>query len=404
MRLLFVADGRSPIALNWISYFVESGHEVHLVSTFACDPDLQLASLSIIPVAFSGAAAGQDSQPSPGRDNGWIKKLLPVSMRTTLRQWLGPMTLSGAARRLRQVVDDLQPEMVHAMRIPYEGMLAALALEGRLAPPLLVSIWGNDFTLHAPSNPWMGSLTRRTLRRASALHADCRRDVRLGLEWGFDAARPTAVLPGGGGIQLDVFYPLNILPKFAAAPEATRPVRVINPRGIRAYVRSDAFFRSIPLVLERRPEVRFLCSGMAGQARAQRWVDELGIAEAVELLPQVPRPRMADIFRSCQVVVSPSTHDGTPNTLLEAMACGCFPVVGNIEALREWITDGENGYLVDPADPADLANAILKALADSGLRQRASETNTRLVAERAEYRRVMKEAEIFYSQKVIARE
>ena len=54
IRLLFVVDGRSPIALNWISYFVERGHEVHMVSTFICEPDLNLASLNVVPVAFSG--------------------------------------------------------------------------------------------------------------------------------------------------------------------------------------------------------------------------------------------------------------------------------------------------------------------------------------------------------------
>ena len=53
LKLLFVVDGRSPIALNWIRYFVDAGHEVHLASMYPCQPDLELASLTIIPVAFS---------------------------------------------------------------------------------------------------------------------------------------------------------------------------------------------------------------------------------------------------------------------------------------------------------------------------------------------------------------
>jgi hypothetical protein len=53
MKILFVADGRSPIALNWLRYFVERGDEVHFASTFACQPDLKLASLELVPVAFS---------------------------------------------------------------------------------------------------------------------------------------------------------------------------------------------------------------------------------------------------------------------------------------------------------------------------------------------------------------
>ncbi len=53
MRLLFVADGRSPIALNWIDYFLQQDDEVHLVSTFPCAADPRLASFTFIPVAFS---------------------------------------------------------------------------------------------------------------------------------------------------------------------------------------------------------------------------------------------------------------------------------------------------------------------------------------------------------------
>ncbi len=83
-----------------------------------------------------------------------------------------------------------------------------------------------------------------------------------------------------------------------------------------------------------------------------RWVQELGVAAQVELLPKQTRAQMADLFRRRAVVVSPTTHDGTPNTLLEAMACGCLPVVGDLESLREWITPGVNGLLVDLRHPA----------------------------------------------------
>jgi len=273
-------------------------------------------------------------------------------------------------------------------------MLAALAMDldgegGHTGPPLLLSVWGNDFTLHAPATLMMTRLTRLALRRADALHTDCQRDLNLAHRWGYPEGRPAVVLPGGGGVQLDIFYPPDSLAK---VPE---PI-VINPRGFRAYVCNEAFFKAVPLVLKEVPTARFICPAMAGEAQAQRWVEALGIGEAVDLLPQQTRLQMAELFRRSQVAVSPSTHDGTPNTLLEAMACGCTPVAGDIESLREWINPGENGLLVDPRDPVALADAILRVLKDAELRQRARESNTRLVAERAEYGRVMGEAENFY--------
>jgi glycosyltransferase involved in cell wall biosynthesis len=386
MRILFVADGRSQIALNWITHFVEQEHEVHLVSTYPCAPELKLASLTVVPVALS-QAAGLGSGSGGEFSRSGLRRLLPVSWRTRLRQWSGPLTLPGAARGLKEVAEQVKPELVHAMRIPYEGMLAALADP---PAPLLISIWGNDFTLHANATSQMKRLTRQALGRADALHADCRRDIRLAQERGYPAERPYRVLPGGGGIQLDLFsLPSN---------EQERKPLVINPRGFRAYVRNDVFFQSIPIVLANRPEARFLCPNMAGEAQAQTWVKELGIGEQVELLPTQTRPQMAGLFQRSQVVVSPTTHDGTPNTLLEGMACGCFPVAGDLESIREWITPGENGLLVDPSNPQAMAVAILVALSEPRIRAQAAVYNRRLVEERAEYGRVMQSAETFYQE------
>lgn len=393
MRLLFIADGRSPIALNWLSFFIARGDEVHLASTFPCNPPPELASLTITPVAFSEVKRGHNHTGREQIQSRWGSTT--VGLRTALRRWVGPLTVDRAASRLRVLIQKVQPDLVHAMRIPYEGMLAATALRGRDSPPLLISIWGNDFTLHAPATPFMARYTRRVLQRADALHADCRRDLRLSHQWGFNESRPSIVLPGAGGVQREWFYPP------AQENRISEPPIVINPRGIRVYVRNDTFFRAIPMILERRPTARFICPAMAGQTLALRWVERLNITSQVDLLPQQSRLQMADLFRCSHVAVSPSTHDGTPNTLLEAMACGCFPVAGDIESLREWIEPGVNGLLVDPADSRALATAILQALSDDDLVQCAHAYNLRLVQERAEYSRVMADAVKFY-QKIIS--
>jgi glycosyltransferase involved in cell wall biosynthesis len=385
MRLLFVADGRSPIALNWIEYFLVQGHEVHLASTFQSPGDPRLASFTFIPVAFSTVKASDKGRPGASRRRG-IWGASAVGLRTSLRQWLGPLTLPGAARQLRALVERLQPDLIHAMRVPYEGMLAALA---GASAPLIISVWGNDFTLHAPSTPFMRHYTRFALQRATALHADCRRDVRLAHTWGFPEQGQAIVLPGAGGVQPEIFYPPETL--------VAEPI-VIQPRGVRAYVNNRVFFQTIPLVLRRLPAARFFCPTMQGEPQATGWVQELGVSGQVTLLPKLTRGEMADLFRRARVVVSPTTHDGTPNTLLEAMACGCLPVAGDLESLREWITPGINGLLVDLRQPQAMAEAILIALEQDTFCQRARAENLRQIAERATYGRVMAAAEQIYSE------
>jgi glycosyltransferase involved in cell wall biosynthesis len=382
MKILYVADARSPISKNWIRHFVERGDDVFLASTFASEVDFPLRRFEFAPVAFS---AVKKPGSSPGTSSSRA-----LGLRTLIRQWLGPATLPRSARKLRNFICEVQPDIVHAMRIPYEGMLTASALAGLSSrPPFLVSIWGNDFTLHAPSTPLMGYFTRKTMKSADALHADCERDVRLAREWGFGVDKPAWVAPGNGGIRSEVFH----------QPEA--PVKnpvVVNPRGFRAYVKNEAFFKSIPLVLEKRNDARFVCSSMQGETQALTWIRELGIEHAVELNPLLSHEQMGDVFRAAQVVVSPSVHDGTPNTLLEGMACGCFPVAGDLESIREWITHGQNGLLVDPNNPQSIADAILIALEREDLRREAAGLNQKMISARGEYTQNMKLAGDFYER------
>ncbi len=376
MRLLFVTDGRSPISQNWIRYFAERGDEVYLASTFACRVDFPIKRLEITPVAFS-AVRKQTAGPSTASSR-------TLNLRTLIRQWLGPLTVSRSANKLRAFIQGVRPDLIHAMRIPYEGMLAADAYTG---VPLVVSIWGNDLTLHAPSTPLMKHYTRWTIKVADALHADCARDIRLAHEWGFAQGKPTLVTPGNGGIRTNIFFPPH------------QPVKepiIINPRGFRAYIRNEPFFKSIPIVLAKRPDARFICASMRGESQATQWIKELKIGHAVQLNPPVSHSQMGEVFRGAQIVVSPSIHDGTPNSLIEGMACGCFPIAGDLESIREWITHGQNGLLVDPNDPQAIADAILVALDREDLRREAAGLNLKLISARAEYQANMRRVDEFY--------
>ena len=386
MRYLFVVDGRSPIAINWIRHFTERNDEIYIASTFACLVDLPINGLEITPVAFS--ALRKPSQ-RPGSNSART-----LGLRTAIRQWFGPLTIRRASQRLSNFIWRVKPDLVHAMRIPYEGMLATHALEaikGMSRIPLIISSWGNDFTLHMPSTPFMRHHTRQALQFTDAFQADCQRDVRLAQAVGLNSSKPTLVVPGNGGIRTDVFHP-NEKP-------VEEPV-IINPRGVRPYVRNDTFFKAIPLVLPAQPNAKFICVSMAGESQAEQWIYELNIGHAVELLPPMPHAQMAKAFRRAQIVVSPSIHDGTPNSLLEGMACGCFPAAGDLESVREWITPNENGLLFDSNNSQSIADAMIHAIENKDLRMKSIDLNQKLIASRAEYEHSMKQVEEFYKRVV----
>jgi glycosyltransferase involved in cell wall biosynthesis len=213
------------------------------------------------------------------------------------------------------------------------------------------------------------------------------------------------VLPGNGGVQRRIFHPHPAEPgqigheleRILSSITAGAPL-VVNPRGFRGYVRNDTFFRSIPFILNQLPKTVFICPNMAGESVALDWIRRLELDGKVHLLPRLTPHEMAAVLRRSQVTVSPSTHDGTPNTLLEALACGSFPVAGDLESIREWIEPGHNGLLIDPDRPRQLADAVIEGLLNGELRRRAYKANQAMIDDRAAHARVMPAVENFYRQ------
>lgn len=405
MKILLVADGRSPISRRWMAGLAAMQNEIILVSTFPCTQPAHVREMYVFPVAFSGLAgsqAGRSSSPSgPGQAAPAPRaRTLVGRFRNLLQQvryTLGPLTLVYYGWRFRRLVRHLQPDLVHALRIPFEGMLAAYA---PAEFPLAVSIWGNDLTLHGRGSRGMRRRTERTLQRADGLAADARRDVRLAHQWGFAGQKPVLVVPGSGGIDLVETGTARALPAFTELPDLPEDaLLVVNPRGFRpGSVRNDIFFQAIPMVLERVPGTYFLCAAMRGQAEAEQWLETLRLGPQVRLLPYLPQEHLWALFQRAAVSVSVSAHDGTPNSLLEAMALGCFPIAGDIESLREWIVPGVNGLLVEPDKAQALAEALVLALESPALRDAAAELNRDIIRERAEVNLVRSQIAVFYER------
>jgi glycosyltransferase involved in cell wall biosynthesis len=65
--------------------------------------------------------------------------------------------------------------------------------------------------------------------------------------------------------------------------------------------------------------------------------------------------------------VLPSLYEGLPLSILEAMGAGLPVVATAVDGTPEAVADGETGYLIPPADPGSLADAVNRLLADRPL-------------------------------------
>jgi glycosyltransferase involved in cell wall biosynthesis len=385
VKVLYVADGQSPHSVNWIRLLVDQGVEAHLVTSYPVDEgSLPVQSLHYLPWDFSATVRKGEKGSGFGAKEGKKSPLTRLrggkawQVLVNLRSALAPIVVKRQSRKLREIIQRVKPDMVHAMRLPYEGYMAAIAMKG-IPVPLLISTWGNDFSLYAEKGGHLAKFTREAMARTDGLHPDCEKDLRLANNYGFDRNKPSAVLPGNGGIDPAVFYSgakdLALLEELAIPVDA--PL-IVNPRGIKPYVRTDTFFAAIPKVLAQYSQAHFVGVAMADKPAIQENVEKFDCKDNTSFTRALTHKEMGRLLRSSSFILSLAEHDGTPNSVLESMACGAFPIVGDIESLREWIKDGENGLLVDPASPESTAAAVIRALADTALVDRASILNAKI--------------------------
>lgn len=129
-----------------------------------------------------------------------------------------------------------------------------------------------------------------------------------------------------------------------------------------------------------RGGVRLVIAG-DGDLREQlvAQVERLGLRDTVELAGEIAD--VPGLLGGTDVYVQPSFQEGLPNSVLEAMAAGLPIVATRVSGNEDLVTDGDNGVLVPPGSPADLAAALRRLIDDPALARRMGE-RSRARAER----------------------
>ncbi|CAN1537818.1 RfaG Glycosyltransferase [Caulobacteraceae bacterium] len=198
---------------------------------------------------------------------------------------------------------------------------------------------------------WSTSLNRRVIFQNS----DDRTDF---IAAGYLRDQRKAALVDGSGIDTSHFARAELVQE----PVFLMIARLLNNKGVHEYAEAARLLRA------RYPEARFRLvgpydPGIDGVARTE--VAEWAAAGIVDYLGATDDVR-THISRA-SVVVLPSYREGTPRSVLEAMAMGRAIVTTNVPGCRETIREGVEGFLVPPRDFISLAAAMERFLIDPSL-------------------------------------
>jgi len=242
----------------------------------------------------------------------------------------------------------IKPELVHAGPIQTCGFIAALAG----VHPLLTMSWGFDLMQDAERSSWWRGITRFTLRRSDFFASDAEVTRQIAIDFGVDPER-TVVFPWG--TELDHFTPAS--GDMAGLEDG---LTIFCNRSWEPLYGVDVLAKAFVRVAQTRPEVSLLLLGDGTQGAAIRQIIERGgVGEQVTFAGQVSQRDLPRYYHMADLYVSPSHIDGSSVSLMEALACGLPCLVSDIPANREWVRDGENGWLFPDGDAGALAARII---------------------------------------------
>jgi D-inositol-3-phosphate glycosyltransferase len=225
---------------------------------------------------------------------------------------------------------------------------------------------------------------RRVAAGVDRIVATCTDEVFELRRLGADPDRVTIV---PCGVDLDQFRPRGHVERRGPRHRLVTVGRLVERKGIADVVAALGGLGDAELVVAGGPHPDDLDSDE--HVARLRWAARRhGVEARVDLRGRVPRPAVASLLRSADVVVCAPWYEPFGMVPLEAMACGVPVVASAVGGLVDTVVDGVTGLHVPPRRPAQLRYALERLLADPALRARMGAAGLRRVRERYGWDRV----------------
>jgi glycosyltransferase involved in cell wall biosynthesis len=151
----------------------------------------------------------------------------------------------------------------------------------------------------------------------------------------------------------------------AAPPLSGRPRligyigRLSEEKGIRAFV------RALPAIIGNRKDLQVLIGGTGPlEEETGAYIQEEKLTSHVKIAGWISRDHLPEYLKTLQLLVIPSSTEGLPNIMLEAMACGTPVAAASVGAIPDVIREGETGYILKDTSPEGISETIMRILDD----------------------------------------
>lgn len=303
------------------------------------------------------------------------------------RAGINPIADFVTACQLLRLIREVRPDyfMGYAIKPVIYGSLVAWAFQ---VPHRFALVTGLGYTFQ--DDPEAGLRSRIVRKIARCLYAlalgrtykvffQNPDDERLFRDLGIIGKKVRSCVVNGSGVDIQ---------KYAVAPLPSTPrflliARLLRSKGVCEYVKAAIVVRRAA------PEVKFALAGWIDEnpdSISQQELDEWQKSGEITYLGCLDDVRPA--LAACSIYVLPSYREGTPRTVLEAMAMGRPVITTDAPGCRETVREGENGFLVPVQSVDELVDAMLRFVRDPGLAARMGAQSRTMAEDRYDVHKV----------------
>lgn len=351
MRILYLGDAQSIHTQRWVKYFANL-HQVAIISN-------RPALLDNITIHDIG-------------NMSYIQKIVAI----------------------RNIIKTFKPDIVHSHYVTSYGFLGALSG----FHPFVLTGWGSDILVTPYKNWIFKQLTKFILNKADIITVDAQ-DMAIAIhqlspscddktqviQWGVDIehfnTKSKTTNKSDLGLQNDFI--------------------ILSTRNLEPNYNIDTIINSFAKFAAQIPDAKLLMLGNGSQKDSLiTLIKKLGIETQVKFIGYTLYDEIDKYYKSADIFISVPTSDATSMSLLEAMACGAIPVVSDIPANHEWITDKANGFIVDHNNIDNISDIFNYIYKNQHLIEQYGKTNYNIIASKANHLEEMKKMEVLYKNLV----
>tara|TARA_R110001632_G_scaffold28927_2_gene76995 strand:+ start:17848 stop:18999 length:1152 start_codon:yes stop_codon:yes gene_type:complete len=362
MKILFVCQQYIHSA-RWINQLKDTHHEVFV---FDCldrqvHKDLQWTT-------YFGNWSQRKIKYLKGEH--FLKKKFP-----NLYDKVSSKLMLTSSEKLSEIIKEIQPDLVHSLEMQSQTY-PLIKVRKKIDFNWAYFSWGSDLFFYRDKKHHQFKI-QNVLSQLNYLFTDNSRDINIAKEFGFSGDF-FSKLPGGGG------YDLKKLSSYK------KPFNTRNLILIKGY---DHWAGKAIKVLE---SLEFIIKEIknyniyvySAHENVIDKINQLNFKYNLDIQyssrnNEISQESLLEKFGQAKIAIGNSVTDGIPNTLLEAIILGAFPIQSNPGGVsEEYIKDGLNGFLiVDPENPKEIASKIKHALNNNELLESANSINEKISLE-----------------------